>query len=357
MTEDKEELVSPSFYFDYPFFYQEGKIFHPQIFEDFKDKSFFDQLPASCNTICFCLDGKLTSDLNWKIQRDLAREAIERGYKLVWKLNLGLFSQLNLMLQDETQFHTLLLALTHFYATLAKEFKDHTLGLSIFEGKIPFSAAFCWDAFQVENYQKWLEKKQVRETPYFKDLFCRDVIATYLALLIEKMPDSLPIFLILEVDQEKVNQGVFSNLALIQLTARDCFNRLIVIAKQNFQSFSLVEPFNHPLQFDQKQPIKIGICWPSDQLNQFSYYEDLGESIDFLNAYQLPFRIIPEEFLIAEWAGLDYLLYSSRSLSKQGERKLQGFCAAGGLVIEVHGHLKNFSNEMEFTTFKELWLK
>lgn len=46
-------------------------------------------------------------------------------------------------------------------------------------------------------------------------------------------------------------------------------------------------------------------------------------------------RILTEEYLTSEWDGLDTLYIDSAALSKEGMRKVQGFRAAGGEVIDV----------------------
>ncbi len=49
----------------------------------------------------------------------------------------------------------------------------------------------------------------------------------------------------------------------------------------------------------------------------------------------IDYRIIPETYLTTEWHGLDYLIVDPDSLSSQGFRKLQGFCAAGGTIVSL----------------------
>lgn len=46
-------------------------------------------------------------------------------------------------------------------------------------------------------------------------------------------------------------------------------------------------------------------------------------------------RILTEEYLSSEWDGLDTLYVDSASLSKEGRRKVQGFIAAGGEVMDL----------------------
>ncbi|MFN0065572.1 MAG: hypothetical protein ACKVOH_04980 [Chlamydiales bacterium] len=62
-------------------------------------------------------------------------------------------------------------------------------------------------------------------------------------------------------------------------------------------------------------------------------WERLQEGLDYLEAY--PFRCIAEEQLIYEWDGIEELVVIQEALSVQGQRKVNGYIAAGGQVIAL----------------------
>lgn len=89
-------------------------------------------------------------------------------------------------------------------------------------------------------------------------------------------------------------------------------------------------------------PAKIGLCFP-DWLNQphlsLAPFADL---LAQLMDQDLSFKLMSEESLTLEWEGLDLILYSPEALSQEGQRKLKGFCAAGGEVRPVPCDCKGF---------------
>ncbi|CUI17141.1 conserved hypothetical protein [Candidatus Protochlamydia naegleriophila] len=358
-----------------------GKPFIPVVFEGTMEPS----LHTPFNTVTIYLDGRLQADLTWKKAKEEAQKAVECGYGIFWDIDIGLFEQLPFALTNQTQYLSLALSLEHFRDSLWKEFKSKTIGVSIYRGSADFSLGFRWDESQVANLRQWLSHVFVDEAQFASEisvkhssfaqlevtdllqseagtqlvrLFCRDVSLEYLSLLASRLPDTLPVYLFLNV-----SVFISNPLWQAQLLHAERFEHLnlalngatLPIQAWGWQShmsplgYSGQEvPSNQAVQ----QEIKVGVCLPSMTMCRPGQFEGLEEALVQLLQAGIPFRIIAENHLITEWDGLDYLVYTPTGLSVQGKRKLQGFCAAGGTVLSV-GHLLGLAYEESFAEFMQ----
>src|SRR5436853_6416534 len=91
----------------------------PRIFEG----NWYESIPSGFDAVMIDLDGRLQSDLDWKKARSQAHQAVERGYSVLWNMNMGLFGELLHLLTSQSQFLSLTIALEHFRDSLWKEFK------------------------------------------------------------------------------------------------------------------------------------------------------------------------------------------------------------------------------------------
>ena len=240
---------------------------------------------------------------------------------LFWRLDLALFNRLKAPLSNQTQFLSLILSLEHFRDTLWKKFQDHTLGVCLYEGTANFSAQLRWDDQVQSNYLNWgreaLGEKFDEANGNFKMLFARDAVAEYLTLMANRMPDAMQLFAVVDMPSTMT-------LAMeAQLTHRERFDRLHLIVRNGW----LPSSFN--------DEAKVGVCLPNYTLIDPGIYQSLEIALEDLQKQKIPFRIIPEAFLIHESDGLDDLIVEPSGLSAQGRRKLQGFCAAGGTVVNL----------------------
>lgn len=336
--------------------------FYPRIFEG----SAQEEVPPDFNAVTIQLDGRLQADLNWKKARQQALIAVEKGYALMWDMQLGLFTELIQPLTHQAQFLSLTLSLEHFLDSLWKEFKSHTIGISLFRGSADFSQYFPWDEHQKQNLKGWLQEiggfdekacdlsllKQNLEGQQLIRLFCRDVAIEYLALLVTRIPDALSAYLYLDA-----TSVASSHVSTLQLLNPERFDRLHLAIKgqklplevlgwgvsmsRGYSGHSSVELYSLP-------PIFTGVCIPPMNFYQARHYEGLEEGLQLLQKHSIPFKLISENHLTSQWDGLDYLLYSPNGLSMQGKRKLQGFCAAGGTVVST-GALLGFAYEINLS--------
>jgi hypothetical protein len=329
-----------------------------------------ENIPPGFDALTITLDGRTQADLDWKNARKEAQCAVEKGYALMWDMQLGLFDRLAHPLTNQTQFLSLTLSLEHFRDSLWKEFKSQTIGISLLRGSVDFSRGFSWDSDQKQSMKEWLQEISDLSTQFVDfnqlelyeegqqliRLFCRDVAVEYLALLASRLPDSLRTYLYLDA-----SPLAGSILNEIQLLNPERFDRLHLALKNHhlpfdvlgweaptFQGYSGHAPVELPLP----PQISIGVCIPPLNFYHSHHYQGLEEGLLALIKRSIPFKIIAESQLTSSWDGLDYILYAPSGLSGQGKRKLQGFCAAGGTVVST-GVLLGLPHEMGL----EDWLK
>jgi hypothetical protein len=338
----------------------------PRIFEG----KWQEVMPSGFDAVTIQLDGRVQADLDWKKERAEAQRAVEQGYALMWNIDLGLFGQLVQPLTSQSQFLSLTLALEYFRDSLWKEFKSHTIGLTLFRGSADFSRDFCWDESQEQNLKHWLQEisashlahfdssqlMQQEEGKQFVRLYCRDVVIEYLALLATRLPDSLSVYLFLDLLLLPR-----SSLIELQVLNPERFDRLHLALKGHQLPFDVLGWGNPTSRgysghswtdLPAVQEASIGICVPPMHVYHASCYQGLEKAILALQKKSLSFRMIAERDLTAQWDGLDDLFYSSLGLSPQGKRKLQGFCAAGGTVVAT-GPLLHLPHELSL----EEWLQ
>lgn len=339
--------------------------------------------PAPFNTVTISLNGNLSSDLNWKTAVEQAEKAIKKGYALLWDMDLGLFNRLSLPIANQTQFLSLGLSLEHFKNTLGKEFRDHSIGISIYRGSADFSYGFNWEEDQIINLRSWLQEHFLDEAEFSQiicsrkmaeltssdlcntqegkmlvKLFCRDVAAEYLALLAGHLPDWMPCCLFLD----RTNLNSLSYIQQLQLLNPDRFDFAYLVLKgEGHLPFNSWGWHSHatsngyagsiPQELPASPETKIGVCLPLMNYHHPMHWANLESALKILVEKSLPFRLISESHLINQWEGLDFLFYNPKGLSPQGKRKLQGFCAAAGEVVSV-GEKLGLTYE---TTFSD-WL-
>ena len=348
----QEEEIEEEFLVDSPLCLQ------PKIFEG----DWLKGVPAGFDAVTIELDGRLQADLDWKKEQTQAQQAVEKGYFLMWNMQMGLFNGLIHSLTNQSQFLSLTLALEHFRDSLWKEFRSQTLGLSFFRGSLDFSRSFSWDEHQEKNLRHWLQEMgsadlaslafseliRNQEGRQLVSLYCRDVTIEYIALLATRLPDTLPTYVYLDAST------LPSLLSKIQMLNPERFERLHLALRghqlpiqaigwqhatpQGYSGFQAVDLPSMPT-------ISIGICIPPMHFYHTHHYKGLEEGIFALQKKSLPFKLIGESSLTSEWDGLETLFYSPAGLSAQGKRKLQGFCAAGGLLVSTM-HPLGFPNEI-----------
>lgn len=337
---DNEILSDRSLTYDHPYYYWRGERFAPNIF----DAGPSEKVPAGFNSVRVRLDGGVRSDLNWDSILATAEGYMQEGFKILWDLDLGLFSRLESPLTDTAQREALRLTVRHFCDVVWPRFSEVTLGVVFYRGSIDFSRFFPWDSDQRDAFTQQAEGK---ESASALRLFCRDLCANYLTQLTAGLPGDLHPCVV--IDATPVSDAGHA----LQLLHRECWDRFIMIAKgapNSTLGMGWDDPTS-PLGYLGRQAITlpelehptIGFCLPG------IHYEgsEVAQALHRLDLQEIPYRIVTEDYLTADWDGLDLLVVISSGIAADTLRKLRGFCAAGGCVAVV-GELLGLANEVSF---------
>ena len=286
--------------FEYTGFEQQiridGNCFVPKIYDGEGEP------PAGFNAVRICLDASDRSALHW--QEAILKAQHQRAQRrlILWELQLDLLEG---SLEDDARFMTLQLGVQHFVEVIWPLFKDQTLGVTLYRG--PFNEQI---------------KKSMME---------------YLKLLAALLPEEALCFLFLDTSP------IVDPAAYFRLLSLESFGHLRLVTKGPCaERFPYALPtcawshWNSPVGFCADTPgpslpqrrIEYGICLPENGGDTC-----LEHAIAFLEG--APFRMIPEALLTQEWDGIEKLIIFPEWLEERGMRKVRGFVAAGGQVINL----------------------
>lgn len=306
--------------FEHPYFYQDDAPFIPEIFDAGRGEA----VPAGFNAVRIPLDGGLYSDLKWDDTFHYAHALAAQGLKLLWDLDLGLFSRLRFPLSDQVQFQSLALAVQHLLNSIRRDFLGSTLGVVLYRGSLDFRAGFPWDVDSRAESAGSAEHAIQRR--------CRDLCLHYLHQLRVGWPDAVQPFLVFDAAR------IRSPLQQMLLMQRDRMSHFVLtVSGGRFSARTLGWECGSPygylsrkrLPIETTAEVKLGVCIPTLDLSEEQVFES---TVQALIMAQTPFRVLTEEFLTVEWDGLDTILLPTAGLGATGMRKLQGFLAAGGEV-------------------------
>ncbi|NGX57845.1 MAG: hypothetical protein K940chlam3_00742 [Chlamydiae bacterium] len=302
------------------------------------------QIPDGCTAVTISLDGRLQSDLDWAKAQSMAQEISEKGFKIFWDLELGLFNRLLHPISDEMQLKTLGLAIEHFYKSIWSEFSENTVGLCLYRGSLDLSSQYPWSDEQQENFLLWCQESNIDSTdPFSKKLYCRDAGTEYLNLLANFVPEAIIPFILL--DARNV-QDPFKCLRLLDPERTDRFSRALkgsVVSTRDYlwNEIGIMESIS----------VNTGLYLPHSKNYRECNHKNYENTFCALDQHKIPYRLIAEDHLITDWDGLDYLLVDPQSISRMGQRKILGFCAAGGTVVSMDGQEIGVPNEMNIDQF------
>lgn len=229
-------------------------------------------------------------DLQWTIE----------GAPSVFEFDLGL-NDPYFPLEDEMHFNALAKALSQFTQEVWPRFPNSKAIL--YRGSADFSRFFKWTETQEANFAAWKENIAKNSEEHLRKLFCAEAFALYFQMLAHKLPDDLPISLILDTT------GVGTPAEIIHL-----------LSTTRFEHFH-VETLNYHSN--------IGICIPPDS----HCTTQVLQRLDALIQKMPSFKPVYETHLTEQWDGLDEIYILPDALTAAGRRKLKGFEAAGGNVI------------------------
>lgn len=241
------------------------------------------------------LPARPSDDLNWKIEGDHS----------LFEFDLGLHEPY-FPLEDELNFQSLCAGLNHFAKEVWPRFPESKAIL--YRGSADFSTFFRWSESQEANYKIWKEERPIAPEAHLKRLFCAEAFVTYFQMLAHRLPDELPLMLILDPK----NTGTVAET-------------LHLLSPERFEHFIV--------DFGMKFDSNVGVCFPSEE----KCSGEILEKIDSLLKKIPSFKPVYESLLTEQWDGLDDLIVFQEALTDRGKRKLKGFEAAGGKIIGAEG--------------------
>lgn len=279
------------------------------------------------------LAATLYDRLDWKSTFEVAEVAIARGERILWDLDLGLFSRLPLPLSDEAQFRACALAVDALLGEIKEKFLSSTIGVSLYRGSGDMRRGFPWEPGESDSSQKEQETL----------VTCRDRCWDFLRQLVVNWPSFIPLFAILDLRR-------LSSLTQLILLHREQLGPFCPIvrgvsplwqfphlgweewAEGGTLSRQSITPLSEIAQAHQR--VKQGLLMPNDPIDPFTYpkWESLLHEIEKKGVVT---RILTESCLTAEWDQLDQIIVPSRTNTLLATRALQGFEAAGGEVLRL----------------------
>ncbi|HEV3270313.1 MAG TPA: hypothetical protein VGZ69_06675 [Candidatus Rhabdochlamydia sp.] len=282
------------------------------------------------------LPAGLSADLDWKAQELLAFQESS----ILWHLDFS-FSSMHFSPQDFLKNQSQLVAIEHFCQRIWSGFKENTAGVVLYEGTTDFSRIFPKELW-LESFLNWLDlfiqdaehELKASSLDYYYELYAAKLFAEVMQRLLVFLPEECVALLLVEVKEP---------LAFLAQK----------LSLEWFESFVLLDLKKNQLPF-LNQKARLGVCLPSDSHCDQEMLAQINVVLNHLKQKQIDFRCIPESKLNHFWNGLDTILVFSKTLSNQGKRQLQGFCATGGGVV-IEGQSLCLPQEVSMLDFLQIF--
>ena len=324
-----------------------AKVIRPLIFEG--NSELGAEIPNGFTAVKI----KVDFEGDWIKYLEQAQYWIDAGYQILWGLDLGLFDQLVHPLENEEQFLDLSKKIERFSSELWSPCSASSLGAVLYSGALDIS-------IDNEKFTEWLAERDLSLDSFNKEFLfkvsCRDFYIRYVDLLSTKLSEHCAAFV--EIDVRGMSP---SEQALI--LAKEHFEHLHLIVKGAEVPFDGLQWEANTLgagfvgtkipTWEAQNDVNIAILVPAEQQNSSLSIKNLASLIQAAQEIKHPYRLISEQNLIEEWHNLDYLLVSSEHLSRLGIRSLQGFVAAGGIVVSHKGDL-GLEGELNLNQWEQL---
>lgn len=242
---------------------------------------------------------------------------------LLFRFDLGLESPF-FPIDDEMHFQALSLALNKFTQEIWPKFHERISGAVLYRGSIDFSSYFLWTEKQRENWNVWSQERPPLNHSHMQRLFCADAFAHYFQMLAHRLPDELPLYLLLD------GSGVGTIAERHQLISRERFDHFILAVKGLPHAYRLTW-VEERIEESEDKP-SVALCFPEEKMCTENVLNRMDHQIQSM---KIPFRIVSEAFLTEEWDGVDQLHVLKEAMTLQGDRKLKGFLATAGEICWV----------------------
>jgi hypothetical protein len=320
---------------DHGCFYRDGYPFYPRI------QSRSDSFHSWSNGVRIPLSAALHDDLNWSQAIKQADQCVKEDKLIFWDID---FHLPHISRYDTSAFFAHGRALEELTRQVTA-FAPHTFGICLYQGSLDLTALFRFSEWD-ESFYEWLDElmesscrdhelrvsRDKESSSHYYRLFCMQSFTDYFHRLISFLPDNLLTFALFDT------KSILSKAACAQLLSKERLGHLqagyttsdgIKLQISGIPCGYLGEKESQDIDFSLPT---TALCLPCDSFCDRKTLHRLDQWIDSTSH---PFRILCEEKLTEEWEGVDRLILPS-PLSPQGKRKLQGFLAAGGEVVDLN---------------------
>lgn len=304
------------------------------------------------------------SSLSFEKEFSAAREAHEKGLKIVFDLDLGLFDRLKMPLESNALYSMLIFAMEAFKTKLLEPFSSITLGVIAYKGSADFYRSLKKDFSLAESLLLWLESAYDRPLDPFElektDEGRLILMQAYFEMGIrfiesvtQPLPGQIPVFVLLDFF------GIENSALSAFMLNRERLGRVLFVPKEpHYYGMGWDQEIEAPFAcFGSKRPLikqknsKVyGLMVPSVEKKELSAYKEIGEAIDFFKKNTIPFRLIPESLFVSEWDEVA-LLFVPKNLSKEALRMIKGYLASQGEIIAL-GPSPEIPQAVEFNEWK-----
>lgn len=282
------------------------------------------------------LAATLYDRLDWKTSYQIAETVIARGERVLWDLDLGLFSRLPLPLSDEGQFRACMLAVEHLLKEIQAHFLEATIGVCLYRGSGDMRRGFPWEIGGEIGGE--VGGRTGCESESATLITCRDRCWDFLRQLVVNWPDQLPLFAMLDLRR----LSHFTQILLLHREQLSVFCPIVrgVSHLWQFPHLGWEEPAEFGTLSRQRialpaaeEYVQQGLLVPSEPID-LNNYADWESALLKIQQQGIVTRILTESSLTAEWDGLDRIFIPPR-VNVVTKRALQGFAAAGGEVLSL----------------------
>jgi hypothetical protein len=315
---------------------------------------------AEKESITIRLDATQKSALDWEQAIQEGLQVIEKGLKILWELDFGLFDRLLHPLANPQQFLSLCLAIEHFRNVIWEPFQHSTFGVLIYKGI--FNSRDIAVLAHETALQKWIHERfdsveqfghetgivieqlqfdairldtfnEIPEAKFLLSIFSRDIGLDYIKQLAGQLPYGVD-----PVIEWIIDEGLSPAERIIYLN-EECY-RPLILKVEGVAVNDSVGNIGH-----------VGIYLPP--INKFSarWNKLFDDALRYFIAHNISYRLISDESLIMSLEGLDDLFICPSAISYLGKRQLQGFCAAGGRVVLLENASLGLANEIAFKDY------
>lgn len=275
------------------------------------------------------LAARVTDSLNWDLDQALLEASVmevphsfcsgwARDEGVWWEIDCGLHVA-PFPLEDRLRFEALSIAMDLFTRDVWESKQSISVGVVIYHGPMDMRSLPLWTETQEQNWREWSRGRShmegsIRWKEHLRRLFVLESYISYCQMLAHRLPDTIPICL--RFEEEAALSPAFQAHLLCKERMGHCM--ALVPAKSE-----------NPLA-------KWAICLPEESYCNEEVLDQIDQLYRQLSVeHSRIVRIVSEAFLTEEWEGLDRLYVLVKHLSPRGQRKLAGFVAAGGEVVEI----------------------